>query len=162
MNNVFLSLGSNIGRRLDNINICIEKLLEKDITIIKQSSIYETYPINTSDSNLFYNMVLFVEVKYNLDIFFQVTKKIELDMGRVKNKPKNSPRIIDIDILTFSNLIVDKKELTIPHPRLHERKFVLEPWYEIDPYYTVPYYNELVSILLKNVKDASKVCKLDT
>ena len=162
MNNVFLSLGSNIGRRLDNINICIKKLLEKDITIIKQSSIYETDPINTSDSNLFYNMVLFVEVKCNLDIFFQITKKIELDMGRVKNKPKNSPRIIDIDILTFSNLIIDRKELTIPHPRLHERKFVLEPWYEIDPYYTVPYYNELVSILLKNVKDASKVCKLDT
>jgi len=93
--------------------------------------------------------------------FFKVTKEIEFEMGRKLDSRKNYPRIIDIDILTFSDTIINNINLELPHPRLHERKFVLIPWNEIDSSYIIPSFDKPVSSLLKNVKDISKVRKLN-
>ena len=82
-------------------------------------------------------------------------------MGRIiKNNP-NIPRIIDIDILVFNNIVYSSKSLIIPHPKIHERKFVLLPWSEISGKYILPKYNKSVNYLLINVKDSSKICKLN-
>ena len=97
----------------------------------------------------------------NIHDFFLVTKDIEKKIGRKSNEHKNYPRIIDIDILTFSKIIINSDKLTIPHPKLHKRRFVLLPWCEISNNYQVPGYNKSVFDLLKNVKDVSKVCKLN-
>ena len=83
-------------------------------------------------------------------------------MGRSIVKERNSPRIIDVDLLTFSDTIVNSKVLTLPHPRLHKRKFVLEPWNELSPKFIVPGHKKSVSDLLNDVKDVSKVRKLYT
>ena len=82
-------------------------------------------------------------------------------MGRNFTSPKHHPRIIDIDILTFQNNIIHNNKLCIPHPELHKRKFVLYPWNEISKQFIVPGYNKDVSTLLNNVKDSSKICKLN-
>ena len=82
-------------------------------------------------------------------------------MGRKQSQSKNSSRIIDIDILTFADKIIKSDILILPHPRLHNRKFVLIPWSEIANKFIVPSHNKSVDTLLKNVKDFSKVCKLN-
>ena len=82
-------------------------------------------------------------------------------MGRKQSEPRNASRIIDIDILTFTDKIINSDTLILPHPRLHSRKFVLIPWSEIGNDFIVPSHNKSVNTLLKNVKDFSKVCKLN-
>ena len=161
MNDSYLSIGSNLFDRFENITLCIKKIKLNNFQIIKKSSIYETEPIGNIDQNFFYNIVLHIQTTYGLIDFFKVTKEIEFEMGRKLDSRKNYPRIIDIDILTFSDTIINNINLELPHPRLHERKFVLIPWNEIDSSYIIPSFDKPVSSLLKNVKDISKVRKLN-
>ena len=162
MNDSYLSIGTNIGDKRSNLKLCIEKISKLKIQILKVSSIYLTDPLENISQPQFYNIVMHIRTIYTLDDFFKKTKSIEMNMGRPVNPKKNSPRIIDIDLLTFSNMIVDTRSLILPHPRLCRRKFVLKPWYELDPQFIVPAYNKSVSDLLNDVKDVSKVCKLQT
>ena len=102
-----------------------------------------------------------ISTTMNVNNLFNALKLIEQRMGRNFTSPKNHPRIIDIDILTFQNIIIHNDKICIPHPELHKRKFVLCPWYEISKQFIVPGYNKDVSTLLNNVKDSSKICKLN-
>ena len=160
MNESYLSIGTNIGDKQTNLNLCIEKISNLKIQILKVSSIYLTDPLENISQPEFYNIVIQIRTIDTLDKLFYNTKNIEIDMGRPAIKIKNSPRIIDIDLLTFSNMIVNTRSLTLPHPKLHRRKFVLKPWYELDPDFIVPGYKKSVSDLLNDVKDVSKVRKL--
>ena len=161
MNKCYLSIGTNEGLKINNIKHLFEKLKFESFSITNKSSVYETEPVLNAAQPKYYNMVLEVESEYNYNKLFIKLKNIEHDMGRDFYTARNSPRIIDIDILTFNNEIINNEMINIPHRSLHLRRFVLEPWSEISPEFNVPLHNLNVSMLLNNTKDMSIIRKLD-
>jgi len=161
MNKSFLSIGTNVGNKFENIQNAIFFIKNNEIKIIKISSIYRSEPIGYKKQSDFYNVVVKISTQMNVIDLFKTLKNIEKRMGRNFALPRSYPRVIDIDILTFGRNIIKNKILTIPHLKLHKRKFVLLPWHEISKKFIVPQYNKDVSTLLNDVKDSSKICKLN-
>jgi 2-amino-4-hydroxy-6-hydroxymethyldihydropteridine diphosphokinase len=130
---VYLSLGSNLGDRYANLRAAIERLGEAG-AIRAVSSFYETEPVEFRDQPWFMNCVVAVEHSDSPEALLQRALAIEQEMGRVRVKEKG-PRSIDIDILLFGDRVVEEQErgLKIPHPAMHQRRFVLEPLAEIAP-----------------------------
>lgn len=129
---VFLSLGSNLEEREKNIQKALEELKNNSINILKISANYETEPEGYIDQPKFINAAAEIETDLKPLDLLKTLKNIEKKLGR-KDTFKWGPRIIDIDILTYGDISVQEKELTIPHPLLKTRKFVLEPLKEIAP-----------------------------
>ena len=132
---VYMSLGSNIGNRENNLRKAVDLIgRSPNINIIKVSSIYETEPMYFKDQDSFYNIVLQAQVDRELSPFEIIgfLKGIEYDFGRRTGK-KYGPRIIDIDLLYFGEMFIESDFLTVPHPGIEERKFVLVPLNEIAP-----------------------------
>ncbi len=127
----YLGLGSNIGEREINLLKALS-LINQESRLIKTSSIYETKPIGYEKQSSFLNMVCQVSTKLKPVDLLRSIKQIEKILGR-KPSFRNAPRIIDIDILFYDNIIINTKKLAIPHPRLVERAFVLIPLAEITP-----------------------------
>jgi len=125
----YLCLGSNLGDREKNL-IRALSLLSQEINLEKVSSIYETEPIGYKEQPLFLNLVCQVTTNLNPQELLHLAKTIENKMGRIPSFP-NSPRPMDIDILFYDNQIIKTKDLTIPHPQLAKRAFVLIPLSEI-------------------------------
>jgi len=128
-NKAYLSLGSNIENREDFLKKAIFEI-KKIAKIIKKSKIYETSPVGYKKQGDFLNMVIKIVTTLKPQELFEKIQKIERELGR-ERKIKNGPRTIDIDILTFEDTIIDEPNLKIPHPRMHERKFVLVPLLEL-------------------------------
>jgi len=128
-NKAYLSLGSNIENREDFLKKAIFEI-KKIAKILKKSKIYETSPVGYKKQGDFLNMAIKIATKLNPQELFEKIQKIERELGR-ERKIKNGPRTIDIDILTFEDTIIDEPNLKIPHPRMHERKFVLVPLLEL-------------------------------
>ena len=159
MNKVFIITGGNIGDRMKNLETA-EKLIEEQIGhIIQTSKIYETEAWGNNDQPSFYNQVLIVETNFSADKVIKKILKIEEDMGRVRTI-KNAARNIDIDILFFNDDIVNEENLTIPHPQMINRRFVLVPLNEIAFSKNHPVYNKSVSQLLAECKDELEVIPL--
>jgi 2-amino-4-hydroxy-6-hydroxymethyldihydropteridine diphosphokinase len=128
---VYLSLGSNVGDRAANLRAAIERVAEAG-TVRARSGFYETEPVDFRDQPWFLNCVVALETgKTPRDLLAQALA-IEEGMGRRRARDKG-PRIIDIDILLFGDRVIDEPGLKIPHPAMHERRFVLEPLAEIAP-----------------------------
>ena len=134
---VFLSLGSNLGEKEKNISRAKELLKKKGIEIIKESSIYLTAPWGKKDQPWFLNQVIEVATSLPPEELLDLIKGIEKELGREKGE-KWGPRIIDLDILFYGEKIINLPSLTIPHPYLHERAFVLIPLTEIAPEFVHP------------------------
>jgi 2-amino-4-hydroxy-6-hydroxymethyldihydropteridine diphosphokinase len=133
MERIFLGLGSNIGDRAASINRA-RRLIDgvSGVRVIRASSLIETKPVGYEDQPDFINAVIEIETTLPpRDLLFEI-KRIEREMGREETF-RFGPRIIDIDILLFGDRVVDEPGLVIPHPRMHERRFVLEPLAEIAP-----------------------------
>src|SRR4030066_1156841 len=133
---IYISLGSNIGNREDNLRKAVDLINSNPgIKIIKVSSIYETEPMYLKEQNSFYNVVLEerVDIKVSPFELMGFLKSIEYDIGRKKAEKKYGPRIIDIDLLYYGEISLESDFLTIPHSRIIERKFVLIPLSEIAP-----------------------------
>jgi 2-amino-4-hydroxy-6-hydroxymethyldihydropteridine diphosphokinase len=128
---VYLSLGSNLGNRAANLEAAIQQLSALG-TVIARSSLYETEPVEVERQPWFVNCVVAIETELMPKQLLSRVLAIEQKMGRRRTQPKG-PRIIDIDILLFANSVVDTPSLTIPHPAMHQRRFVLEPLAEIAP-----------------------------
>jgi 2-amino-4-hydroxy-6-hydroxymethyldihydropteridine diphosphokinase len=128
---VYLSLGSNIGNRQSEITGALERL-NKLGTVTVVSSLYETEPVEITHQPWFLNCVLALETELMPRQLLKAILAIEQEMGRRRTQHKG-PRSIDIDILLFGNSVVDIAGLTIPHPAMHERRFVLVPLAEIAP-----------------------------
>ena len=159
MNKVFIITGGNIGDRKKNLETA-EKMIGEGIgAIIQASRIYETDAWGINDQPSFYNQVLIVVTKFSPDEVIKKILKIEEDMGRVRTI-KNAARNIDIDILFFNDDIVNEQNLTIPHPQIANRRFVLMPLNEIASTKNHPIYNKSVSQLLAECKDELKVTPL--
>ncbi len=145
MNEVYLGLGSNVGDRLLNLNKAIELLSEK-IQILKKSKIYISKAVGYTDQPDFYNMVLYGKTDLSPEELFNFIKDVEKNAGRVY-RFHWGPREIDIDILFYNDLVYKSDKLNIPHPRLHERDFVLSPLIELNPKLFHPVLNKRVSDL---------------
>src|SRR5579872_1086693 len=128
---VYLSLGSNVGDRAANLNAAIERL-QRLGEVKAVSSFYETEPVEVTPQRWFLNCAVKLDTEKMPKQLLAGILEIEQGMGR-RRVQKKGPRTIDIDILLFGNSIVETKGLTIPHPSMHERRFVLEPMIEIAP-----------------------------
>ncbi|MBZ5655532.1 MAG: 2-amino-4-hydroxy-6-hydroxymethyldihydropteridine diphosphokinase [Acidobacteriia bacterium] len=128
---VYLSLGSNVGDRAANLRAAIERLAEAG-TVRARSVFYETEPVDFRDQPWFLNCVIALETSKPPRDLLAHALAIEEGMGRQRTRDKG-PRTIDIDILLFGDRVIDEPGLKIPHPAMHERRFVLEPLAEIAP-----------------------------
>ncbi len=157
---VFIGVGSNLGEPARNIDKAKELLLScRDITFVKSSSLYETEPWGLSEQPRFVNAVWLIETDLSPSGLFVLLKDIESRMGR-KKVVKYGPRVIDLDILFYGNIIYQDSNLTIPHPRISERSFVLFPLCEIAPDFVHPVKEMKVSLLrekLDNMLDIRKI-----
>lgn len=129
---VYLGLGSNLGRKRKNIRIALTELEKYDIKVVKVSSLRTTKPVGYEDQPDFVNAVAEIKTIVSPRKLLRIVKKIEKDMGRKRTR-RWGPRLIDIDILLYGDRTMNTACLTLPHPRLADRSFVLEPLREIAP-----------------------------
>jgi len=156
-NTAFIALGSNIGNRYDNITSAIKLLTSHpDIKLVNYSSIYETDPVGYEDQDLFLNMVIEIQTVLSAMELLDICLKTELDLGR-KRKIRWGPRTIDLDILTFNQENIETEKLTVPHPRMVERAFVMAPLVEINPDHRIPGVEKPLNLLLNELPDKEGV-----
>lgn len=156
MKAIYLSLGSNIGDRALNVARAIEALPPRGVRVVRQSSLYETEPVELRAQEWFLNCVAEVETDLTPQELLHALLEIERSMGRLRVRPKG-PRIIDMDILFFGSAIVGQAGLQIPHPRMVERRFVLVPFAEIAPGAVHPALKKTITELLVETPDKSEV-----
>ncbi len=149
---VYLSLGSNVGNREANLREAIAKLGELG-EIIAVSSFYETEPVEFTAQPWFLNCALAIRTEFMPEFLLSKIQVIEQQMGRHRIQPKG-PRNIDIDILLFGDSVIVTPELQIPHPAMHERRFVLEPLVEIASEVRHPVLQKTVLELLRALPEA--------
>jgi 2-amino-4-hydroxy-6-hydroxymethyldihydropteridine diphosphokinase len=126
---VYLALGSNLGNRAANLKEAIASL-PPQLEVKAKSAVYETPPIGFADQDMFLNQVIRGETYLQPELLLKHLKRLEIALGR-KPSFENGPRLIDMDILFYDDLVLYSTALTIPHPRLHERGFVLVPLLDI-------------------------------
>mgnify|MGYP001615144372 FL=1 len=152
---VYIGIGSNLGDKKENIRTSIELIKEK-CKIIKVSSLYETEPIGYKNQDMFLNCAIKAETELKPLELLGFLQSIEKKIGRIRTI-KNGPRTIDLDILFYNKKIINKEKLIVPHPRLHERLFVLGPLKEISPYFVHPALKETIKDLhIKKIHLRSK------
>jgi len=149
---VYIGLGSNLGDRAENLRKARERIEASGVRIRRGSSLYETEPREMLDQPWFLNQAIEAETTLFPRQLLARLLRIEREMGRVRATPKG-PRIIDLDILLFGNAAVHAAGLEIPHPRLSERRFVLEPLAELDPDLRPPRGRRTVREMLAEVMD---------
>lgn len=150
----FIAFGSNLGNKAQNIETAIQTLKKReDIRLIQQSTIIETEPWGYANQDTFLNGVMEIETtlgpSYLMDLL--------LDTEKILKRERNihwGPRTLDLDILFYDNLILDNPHITLPHPRISDRLFVLEPMVEIAPFYTHPVFRKSMIALLDILKKA--------
>jgi 2-amino-4-hydroxy-6-hydroxymethyldihydropteridine diphosphokinase len=128
----YIGIGSNLGNRQENCLRAIELLQKKGIIVTKRSSLYKTEPWGVKDQPRFINMAIEIDTSLEPKELLKILKNIEKELGREKSS-KWGPRIIDLDILLFDDIILNENNLKIPHPLMQERDFVLRPLCEIAP-----------------------------
>jgi 2-amino-4-hydroxy-6-hydroxymethyldihydropteridine diphosphokinase len=150
----FLALGSNLGNRTKNLNSAIDALNScPGIRVVRKSSFYETEPVGGPDQGRFLNGVIEIETTLEPEDLLKAALSIESSLGRVRREHWG-PRTIDIDILTLGDLVYVSPRLSIPHPLMHERGFVLRPLLEIAPDFKHPVFGTSGSDLLSVCTDA--------
>ncbi len=148
---VYLGLGSNIGDREANLQDAVRNLQSDDLRLLRVSSLYETEPMGFHDQPWFLNQVAEFEAELQPRQLLQRMQAVEKTLGR-EREIVNGPRTIDIDILLFGDVVMKTAELTIPHPRYRERRFVLEPLLELDPALQDPETGQSIATMLDAVR----------
>jgi len=159
MNKAFLLIGGNLGNRKLNLSKARSIIHQRCGNIIKSSSLYETAAWGDVVQASFLNQVLVIQTRLTAADLLQCMLHAEQKMGRVRRQ-NSGPRTIDIDLLFFNDDIIKMTGLEVPHPRLHLRKFVLEPLNEVAPGYIHPVFQKPISQLLAECPDNLPVQKL--
>lgn len=161
MNEVYLCLGGNLGNCLANLNRACALIADKVEEVEQLSSVYQSQAWGMNNAPDFYNQVIKVKTNFSAQELLPVLLEIEKNMGRERRESTTyQSRLIDIDILFFNKKIIETNTLHIPHPRLHLRKFVLEPLNEIASDFMHPVLNKTISALLHECADSGEVKKL--
>lgn len=154
---VHLLLGSNLNNKISNLEIAVDQIEDQLGNIISKSSIYRSPPWGVNEvQNEYFNQAIKLQTYLNATEILKRIQKIEKSMGRTRTKP-NESRIIDIDILLWGAEMIQEKNLQIPHPRLHLRKFALLPLAEIDSGLIHPVLRTTIKELILICPDNSKV-----
>ncbi|MDP8237968.1 MAG: 2-amino-4-hydroxy-6-hydroxymethyldihydropteridine diphosphokinase [Candidatus Hatepunaea meridiana] len=154
----YISAGSNLGDRKEHLTIAIDKLSKTpDIEVVNVSSLYETEPWGMKDQPDFLNCVIKIKTTSAPERLLIVLKAIEKSIGRKESNERWGQREIDLDIIIYGCEVIDSPELTIPHPRLAERCFVLEPLSDLCPDLVVPGLDLSVKHILKGCSDSRSV-----
>jgi 2-amino-4-hydroxy-6-hydroxymethyldihydropteridine diphosphokinase len=159
MNKAYLLTGGNEGDRFLHMKQARANIEHICGQLLLVSSLYETAPWGKTDQPDFLNQVLLLDTKFNPDALLQALLSIEEKGGRIRTV-KNAPRTIDIDILFFNNLVLEEPGLSIPHPRIADRRFVLEPLNEISPEFIHPVLKKSIRQLLQECRDELGVKKI--
>lgn len=158
---VFLGIGSNMG---DPVRNCLEAINRiagiPSTAVLHRSSLYRTEPVGIKDQPWFVNCVIEIRTALQPAALLQAIKIIEREMGRIPAE-RWQPRTIDIDILLYRQMVVQERDLQVPHPELHKRRFVLIPLHEIAPYVIHPGFGISVHGLLDRLEDGSKVERIE-
>ena len=153
----YVGLGSNLGDRAGNLLLAVRGLMEASFAVQRLSAIYETEPVGIESELKFLNMVAEVQVsRINAAQMLARMLRIEYLLGRMRQTPK-APRTVDLDLLLYGGLQSNTDFLKLPHPRLHQRKFVLVPLNELSPHLVHPVLHKTVQEILENVEDTSMV-----
>lgn len=155
MASVYIGLGSNLGDRKQNLQNALS-LMQKQCSVQKVSSLYETEPVGYERQEWFLNCVAMVQTLLDSLELLLFLQSIERDLGRIKIV-QNGPRIIDLDILLYDQEVLSAHGLFVPHPGMHERRFVLEPFAEINPQQRHPVLGKTVRELLLRLEDEKAV-----
>jgi 2-amino-4-hydroxy-6-hydroxymethyldihydropteridine diphosphokinase len=151
MKRIYLGLGSNLGDREKMLAEAVRALDSPRLRILRLSPVYETEPVGPAAQNWFLNLVAEAETDlFPLQLLHR-TSKVEAQLKRRRLAP-NGPRTIDIDILLFSNFVIDAESLEIPHPRFRERRFVLAPLADLAPHLRDPVTGKSIRELLAELK----------
>lgn len=158
---VYLSIGSNLGKRYENCQNGISQLIAKTKSLlIMKSPFYETEPVGYEKQGWFLNAVIKIETLLDPSELLRDLKSVESDLGRNFQQVRFGPRTLDLDILFYDNLIENGADLVIPHPRMHERRFVLKPLCDIAPAMIHPILKKSVTQLLKELEDSEQMINL--
>ncbi|MBN1447734.1 MAG: 2-amino-4-hydroxy-6-hydroxymethyldihydropteridine diphosphokinase, partial [Bacteroidetes bacterium] len=161
MHRVYLGLGSNLGDRADVLQRALDAIADLSGTeVLRCSSVYETEPWGERDQELFYNAVAEIRTSLGPEDLLHALKDIERRLGRTPSK-RNGPRLIDIDILLYGSTILRHAQLSIPHPGIPERQFVLVPLEEIAADTMHPVEHVSIRALARRCRDAGKVSRID-
>ena len=148
---IYLGIGSNLGNRKKNIELAKFKLIQKNIRIQKSSKIYESLSWPNPNNPKFLNIILEITSNLSPSKLIDICKEIEISLGR-KKRSKNAPRECDIDIIDYYNLKI-KNKIILPHPRMHERNFVLLPLYELNKVWTHPILKQPIKKLILSLSN---------
>ncbi len=156
----YIGIGSNLGDRRANIEESIQRLTSiPGIDLAAVSDLYETEPVGNISQGWFLNLVIAVQTRLTSLKLFRWMQRVEQDMGRQRTT-RWGPRQIDLDLLIYEDQCLETAELTIPHPRMHDRRFVLEPLCQIAPNLKHPHFQVSVESLLNALKDDKVVHRL--
>lgn len=145
----YVGLGANLGDRAGTMTRAIELLGERPgIDVVGISSFRETEPVGYLDQPRFLNAAVAVDTTLAPEVLLATLLEVERELGRVREGPRYGPRTVDLDLLLMDDLTLDEPGLELPHPRLHERVFALEPLAELDPTLVVPGHGPVQQLLL--------------
>ncbi|CAB1085685.1 2-amino-4-hydroxy-6-hydroxymethyldihydropteridinepyrophosphokinase (EC [Olavius algarvensis Delta 1 endosymbiont] len=150
----YLSVGSNLGNKLENCRNGIADLARSpDVRLIDQSPVYRTEPVDYLDQGWFVNYAVKIETTLEPHALLDLLKSIEQAVGRVPHGVRFGPRVLDLDIILYDDVVQNDAGLTIPHPRMHKRRFVLKPICDIDPDINHPVLQQTMRDLLDNLAE---------
>jgi len=161
MAKLFLLLGGNLGDKRRIFARARGRLEEELGRIIRTSPVFETEPWGFQSDDLFWNQAILIETALSPGEVLKKTKAIELELGRVRKAERYCSRLIDIDLLFYDDLVLHEPRLELPHPRIIDRRFVLEPLAAIAPDLLHPVFGQTVMELLENCSDLLNVKKLE-
>lgn len=151
MPRVYIALGSNLGRRVANLQRAVALLARNGFRIVRASPVYETRPVGMNNCRLFLNMVVAAETRLSAPECLHRLQAIERLLGRPLRHRRNQPRSIDLDLLLYGRARIQRPELTVPHPRMLSRAFVLVPLADIAPHIVPPAARHQIRTLLGQI-----------